>query len=57
MIRVVKPPCLGTFKFKLDEALSSLFWLLTAGGWDWVTFKGPSQLKQFYVSVILDNNT
>lgn len=57
MIRELKPPCLGPFKSKVDEALSSLLWLLIAGGWDWITFKGPSQLKQLYVFMILDSNT
>jgi len=27
--------------------------LFTAGKWDWVAFKGPFQLKQFYGSAIL----
>jgi len=61
-MRVVKPwrrlpiavgdaPSLETLKARLDGALSSLIQLemslLTAGGVDWVAFKGPFQPKPF----------
>lgn len=44
---VAKAPSLETFKVELDGALSNLIFvkmsLLTAGGWDYMTFTGPFQ--------------
>jgi len=49
--KVVEAPCLETFKIWLDGALSNLMWLkmslLTAGGLDYMTSKGPFQPKAF----------
>jgi len=49
-------PSLETFKVRLDRALSDLIKLkmslLSAGGLDSMTFKGPFQLKPFYDSMI-----
>jgi len=51
---VVNAPSLETFKVRLDGALSNLLQLkvslLTAGGLDKMTFKGPFQPKAFYDS-------
>jgi len=42
----VAVPSLAVFKARLDGALSTLGWwegsLLTAGGWNWMIFKIPS---------------
>jgi len=49
---VVDSPSLETLKVRLDGALSNLILckmsLLTAEELDWMTFKGPFQLKLFY---------
>jgi len=49
---LIDAPSLETFKARLDRALSNLVWLkmsvLTAGGLDKMTSKGPSQPKEFY---------
>lgn len=45
----VNAPSLEVFKDRFDKALSCPIWwvvtLLTAGHWDWVTFKIPSNAK------------
>ena len=52
---VVDAPSLGTVKARLDGALSNLVWLkmslLTAGGWNHITFQAPFQPKAFCGSV------
>ena len=54
---VVDASSLETFKVRLDRALSNMIWLemslLTAGGLDQMTFKGPFQHKLFYDSMTL----
>jgi len=54
---VVDAPSLQTFKVRLDRALSNQIELkmslLTAGGLDRMTSKGPFQPKLLYDSVIL----
>jgi len=53
---VVDAPSLETIKARLDGALSNLIplkmSLLTAGGLDQMTSKGPFQLKAFYHSTV-----
>ena len=53
---VVDAPSLEAFKVRLDGALSNLIELktslLSAGWLGWMAFKGPSQPKAFYDSVI-----
>ena len=45
----VGAPSLEVSKARLDGTLGSLSWwvatLLTAGGWNWVGFKAPSNLS------------
>lgn len=52
-------PSLATFMFRLDQSLSNLvklqMSLFIAGKLDWMTFKGPCQLKQFCDSMIKGN--
>ena len=54
---MVDAPSLGTFQFRLEGSLSNLIHLkmslLTAGGVDYVAFKGPFQPKAFCDSVTL----
>jgi len=53
---VVDAPSLGTFKVRLDGALSNLVQLkmalLTAGGLGWMASKGPFQPKAFCGSMV-----
>jgi len=53
---VVEAPSLGTFKTRLDRALSNLISLavslLAVGGLDWMTSRGPFRPKTFYDSMI-----
>ena len=50
---MVCAPPLETLKVRLDGALSILIYLFIAGGLDQMIFKGPSQLKRFYDSVMV----
>ena len=54
---VVGATSLGTFRVRLDGALSNLVWLqmslLTAERLDWTASKGPCQRKAFYESMTL----
>ena len=53
---VVDAPSLETPKVRLDGALSNLIYLwvslFVARELDWVTFKGPFQIKRFHDSML-----